>query len=147
MSESNLHVVCPHCDAVNRFPEKRLAAAPQCGRCHQPLFHAAPRPVDGAQLMRHIERDDLPVVVDFWAPWCAPCRQFAPTFAAAAERLEPRFRLLKLDTEAHPDASAKFAIRSIPTLAVFGGGRELARTSGALSMPQLLQWLTSVNRG
>jgi thioredoxin 2 len=144
MSESSLHIVCPHCDAVNRVPEARLASAPNCGRCHRPLFDGQPRAVDGAQLSKHLARDELPVVVDFWAPWCGPCRQFAPTYAEAARHLEPRFRLLKLDTEAHPQAAAPFAIRSIPTLAVFGGGRELGRVSGALPLPQLMQWLAQL---
>lgn len=136
-----LHIVCPTCDAVNRVPGERLNDISRCGRCREPLFSGGPVEVDAESLERHIERNDLPVVVDFWAPWCAPCRSFAPTYAAAAERLEPRLRFLKLDTQSAPEAGARHGIRSIPTLAVFRGGREVARQAGALDPSSLQRWL------
>lgn len=143
MSESGLHIVCPHCDAVNRLPEARLAAGPNCGRCHQALFVGQPREVDGAQLAKHLQRDALPVVVDFWAPWCGPCRTMAPAFAQAAQALEPRCQLLKVNTEDEQALAARFGIRSIPTIALFQGGREVARQAGAMDAGTLMRWIQS----
>lgn len=136
-----VHVVCPSCNAVNRVPPERLAEGPVCGKCHQPLFSGHPAELDAAGLEKQIKRSELPLVVDFWAPWCAPCRAMAPAFASAAAQLEPRVRLAKVDTEAHPGVGAAHGIRSIPTLVMFRGGREIARQSGALALPQLLQWI------
>jgi thioredoxin 2 len=139
-----VHVVCPDCGAVNRLPEDKLVGqfgAARCPTCKAALFPGAPIAVDGAGLQRQIERSDLPLLVDFWAPWCGPCRSMAPSFAEAAARLEPRVRLLKLDTEADQAAGARHGIRSIPTLALFVGGREVARQAGAMSTAQILQWV------
>lgn len=140
----NIELVCPHCDAVNRVLADRLGEAPVCGQCRQPLLPAVPITLHAGNFDRHITRSGLPVLVDFWAPWCAPCRMMAPVIDQAARELGSRIRVAKLDTEAAGDIAARYAIRSIPTLAVFKDGRELRRQSGALAYPALLQWLREV---
>jgi thioredoxin 2 len=138
-----IHIACPHCDAVNRVPTARLAEGGNCGRCKQPLFTRHPIELDAARFAAHAGRSDLPLVVDFWAAWCGPCKMMAPAFAAVAARIEPRARLAKVDTEAHPDLASQFAIRSIPTLVVFRNGREIARQSGAMNAGDLERWISA----
>jgi len=142
MSES-LHIVCPHCEAVNRIPAVRLDEGPKCGKCRQPLFTAHPSELTAANFQKHIARSDIPVVVDFWAPWCGPCKMMAPQFEQAAAQLEPRLRLAKVNTEAEQVLGAQFGIRSIPTLAIFKGGREVARQPGAMSAADIVRWVRS----
>ena len=139
MSES-LHVVCPVCDAVNRVPAERLGAEPKCGQCHRPLFSGAPTTLDEGRFARHLGRSDLPLLVDFWAPWCGPCRMMAPAFEAAARELEPRVRLVKVNTEEAQGLASRLVIRSIPTLALFRGGAEVARTTGAMDASRIVAW-------
>ena len=140
MNDAPLLIACPSCGAMNRIPRTRLDEQPRCGRCHRALFEARAFALSSGNFDLHATRSELPLLVDFWAPWCGPCLQMAPQFEAAAARLEPRFRLGKVDTEAEPALAARFAIRSIPTLVLFHGGREVARQSGAIAATQIVQW-------
>lgn len=134
-------IVCPHCGAINNTPEQRLEESPACGKCKQALLPTSPITVDGALLQKHIEHSDLPLMVDFWAPWCGPCLAFAPTYQSFAESVGFQLRCLKLDTEANQQAAASFAIRSIPTLMLFRGGEEVDRVAGAMQPWQLSKWV------
>ena len=138
---NSLHIVCPQCATINRVPQARLAQRPKCGKCGQPLFTAHPIELTAANFEMHASRNDIPLVVDFWAPWCGPCRMMAPAYEQAAELLEPHYRLAKLNTEAEPALAGRFGIRNIPTLALFKGGRELGRQAGAMGAQDIVRWV------
>ena len=143
-ASDRIHVVCGHCDSVVGLPAQRVGEAPRCPRCHFALFDGRPLSLNADNFVKHVGRSDLPVVVDFWAPWCAPCQAMAPAFAAAARQLEPTLRFAKLNTEDQPTLATRFNIRSIPTMIVFRAGWELARHSGAMDVTAITRWLRSV---
>src|SRR6202045_3611154 len=134
------HVVCPSCGAINRVPATRSALDAKCGTCHNKLFSGQPAKVDGKGFERHIVRNDITVVVDFWAPWCGPCLAMAPAYERAAAELEPDYRLLKGNTEEEQSVAARYGIRSIPTLMLFLNGREVARRAGASDTRGIVSW-------
>ena len=136
-------IVCQHCDGTIGVPAPRLGDGPRCPRCHTPLFDGHPIELTERNFDRHVANSDVPVVVDFWAPWCAPCRMMAPSFAETAGHMEPAARFAKLNTDEAQAIAARYGIRSIPTLIVFKGGREVARQPGAMAAAQLMHWVSA----
>ena len=140
MSTDTLHIVCPHCHTTNRVAVAQLGNAPDCGKCHRPLFTGHPASLDEAAFEKHVQRSDVPVLVDFWAPWCGPCRMMAPAYEQATAQLEPHMRVVKVNTEEAQALAGRLQIRSIPTLALFVGGREVARQPGAMGAADIVRW-------
>ena len=143
MSERT-QVVCGHCDTVVGLPSDRLQDAPRCPQCHSPLFEGKPVELTEANFDKHLNRGDLPLVVDFWAPWCGPCIAMAPFYEATARLMEPKLRFAKLNTQDEPAPAGRFNIRAIPTMIVFRAGREIARQTGAMDSASMQRWLSSV---
>ena len=137
------HIVCPHCGATNRIPTARVQDKPRCGKCKNTLFTGHPIELNDQNFAKVISKSDIPVLVDFWAEWCGPCKMMAPAFSEASSKLEPRVILAKLNTEVAQQTAAQFGIRSIPSLILFKNGQELSRQAGAMNAPQIIQWVQS----
>ena len=138
---SATEIICTRCDGIVRVPDDRLQDAPKCPRCHERLFTGHPMELTSANFARHVGQSGVPVVVDFWAPWCGPCRSMAPAFERVAAETEPAARFAKLNTDEAQEIAGRYGIRSIPTLMVFKGGREVARQAGAMDAASLRRWL------
>ena len=140
---SAIHVVCPHCGGINRLPSERLAEKPSCGKCHKPVLDGVPVNLSSPSFDRFISKNELPVVVDFWAAWCGPCKMMAPVFSQAASEMATQFRFAKVDTEQAQDIAARYNIRSIPTMIMFKNGKEIDRVAGAMDQSGLKRWLSA----
>jgi thioredoxin 2 len=140
------HIVCTNCDAVNRIEADKHADTAKCGKCGERLFEGVPADLDASRIEKQISRSDVPVVVDVWAPWCGPCRVMGPEFEKAAAVVEPEMRFLKLNSDENQDLSARLGIRGIPTMILFKGGKEVARTSGAMAAGQIVKWVGDAAR-
>jgi thioredoxin 2 len=147
MERSPTQAVCPHCSAVNRIPAERPAKEAKCGRCHQPLFEGKPLAASAEAFEHHRMRNDIPIMVDFWAPWCGPCRAMAPAYQQAAAELEPDYRLLKVNAEEEPALAERYQVRAIPTMMLFARGNPIAQTAGAMSAPGIVKWVRAHGEG
>ncbi|WP_269618281.1 thioredoxin TrxC [Zhongshania sp. BJYM1] len=140
-----VHIVCPHCLASNRLPRERLISSPNCGKCKKSLFSGQVATLSGVSFAAMIERNEIPMVVDFWAPWCGPCKSMAPAFEQAAKVLEPKIRMAKVNIDTEQTIANRFKIQSIPTLVYFFRGKELARQNGAMDTASIIRWVQSVS--